>query len=239
MEFLEKLIARNDAAPALKAGTLSNLAALSRNEGWVACCVADMSSEESAFATDLLMRALRSADAIVEKIEVEESARTFFGGASRDVVLYESLLFCLYGLSVRLRRIVPADAVNANIYVSELAFMAATELGVQHLGKFDASRHRNERAKTYLPHAGSVRGMVECLIDILIAGRGCVIVEPSAPQALDANLELEINLRCAVHALATTAFRNESKQMLKSYGARFERSVFGRTRASRGESLSQ
>jgi hypothetical protein len=239
MEFLEKLIARNDAAPPLKVGTLSNLAALSRNLGWVERCIADMSSVETGIATDLLMRALRSADTIVEKIEAEESARAFFGGASRDVLLYESLLFCLYGLSARLRRIVPPSVIDANTQVPALAFMAATELAVQHLGKFDAPRHRYERAKTYVPHAGNVRGMVECLIDVLIAGRGSVTLAPCNIQALDANLGLGINLRGVLHGLVSAAFRNEARQVCKSYSKCFEPILSDRTQVLSEKSLSR
>lgn len=56
-EFLEKLIARNDAAPPLKAGPLSNVAPLSRN-GWLARCVSGIGSEETRSATDLLMQSV-------------------------------------------------------------------------------------------------------------------------------------------------------------------------------------
>ena len=101
MEFLEKLIARNDAAPPLAIGAFSNLAALSRNKKWAERCIADMSSVETGLATDLLMRALRSADAIVGKIEIEESARSFFDGASRDVLQGFKRVFMRKSFSIR------------------------------------------------------------------------------------------------------------------------------------------
>lgn len=222
MEFLEKLIARGDAAPALKVGTLSKLAAQVRSDEMILLCVADMSSEEAGFATDLLMRALRCADAIVSKIETEEVARSFFQGEPRDVLLYEALFFCLHGLSARLRRVVPADRVEASPHFAGLAVTAATELGRQHLDAFDASQHRLERAKAYLPHVDSIKDMSGCLVDILLSGAGSIVPDPRETSTWEANVAIEVGLRGVVRAIATTTFRSETEQLIKRYARRFD-----------------
>ena len=90
------------------------------------------------------MRALRFADVIVAKIEAEELAPPFVRGTSRDVLLYELLHFSLHGLSAVIRGMVPSDAIGASIRFSNLAFLAAGELGLQHMGDFDVSRLRLE-----------------------------------------------------------------------------------------------
>ena len=58
------------------------------------------------------------------------------------------------------------DAVGASIHYSNLAFLAAVKLGVQHVGEFDVSQHRLERARQYLPCMERPNDMTECLIGI-------------------------------------------------------------------------
>lgn len=234
MEFLEKLIARPHWAQPLKAGSLSELAAETQREQWIDRCVAEAETQETGFAINLLMRAMRAADSIVAKIEEEEPILVFFAGTSRDVLLYEVLHFCIHGISDALRRVISPDMVEASAYFGHLAFMAAGELGLQHIGSFDAPGHRLERAQHYLRSTGKPRDMAESLIWILLCSRGRLGFDHVvAPATADADLEIQISLCGIVHPAAIDSIAGEVEILAAQYAREFDCARYERERASR------
>lgn len=232
MEFLEKLLARARKAPPLKAGSFSGLAAQARSEQWIEQCIGGMSTQETKFATSLLMRALQSAELLVGKVEAEESLLAFFAGTSRDILLFEILFFCLHGLSDQMRRIAPPDNLDANVHFSDLAFMAAGKLGSQHLGNFDASRHRFERAKTYLHCIGKPEDMSDCLIDILLRTRGRMsIQQPDDSPRLDTDIDVQISLHSIVHSAGVASIFDGAEKLARHYAEKFDRALYERERS--------
>ena len=227
MEFLEKLIARTHKGSPLVPGSLSSLAEDARDERWIEQCVAVIGTQESSFATHLLMRALRSADVVVAKIEADELAPAFFRGASRDVLLYEVLHFCLHRLSAVIRGKVPSDAIGASIHFSSLAFLAAGELGLQHLGDFDVSGHRLERAKRYVSYTDRLPEMTDCLMEVLLAARSRSSFQQSEPSlAAEIDLASQISLRTVVHAAVAGCTYESAEKLLEHYANRFDLSRY-------------
>jgi hypothetical protein len=227
MEFLDRLLARTPTASPLKAGSLSELAADARNEEWIAQSVDDSSTQEASFATDMLLRGLQIADFIVTKIESEEPVLDFFAGTSRDVLLYEALHFSLHALSDELRRMIPADMISASIYFSDAACLAACELGRQHIGEFDPSLHHLDRVQRYLPHAGNLRELTECLIDILVSIRGCTSIQcPAVTATIDPDIEIQVSLRSTVHWAAGNRIPECAEILSKKYTGKFDRTRF-------------
>lgn len=218
MDFLERLLARAHTVFPLKAGSLSNLAADARSAQWIDQCVADMSTREASFATDLLLRALQVADSVVAKIEAERVVLNFFAGTSRDILIYESLQFSLHALSAELRRTVPADMIQLVMHISNLACTTACELGRQAIGDFDPSTHRLARAQRYLPNVGNLRQMAECLIDVLAAACGSSSVQsvPTSP-APDMDIEVQVTLRAIVHAATIQSIGERVELLISKY----------------------
>jgi hypothetical protein len=213
MEFLEKLIDRPLSARPLKAGSLSGLAAEARREECDQYGT-DFDTEESAFAASFLSRALRAADFIVTAIEEDQAVLAFLNGASRDVLLYETLHYCLHGISNELRRIMP-EVVGSNVYLSDLAFIAAGQLGRQHLGQFDVSRHRLERAKNYMRLVGNPKHMTEYLIGILLCARDRTGIEQfdTPPPERDSDFAIQVSLSGIVHQAAVVSILDGAEKL--------------------------
>jgi hypothetical protein len=223
MEFIETMIARMQEAPPLAAGSLSALAADTSSEQWIHECVTHSSTQEASFATHLLMRALRVADSIIVKVEAEVPVLAFFENTSRDVLLYETLHYALHGLSDELRRRIRPEAVGASIHHSNLAFLAAGKLGVQHMGEFDVSQHRLERARQYLHCIDRPHDMTECLIGILVHARAKTsIPAPELPFARDSHLEVQICLRGVIHPVASIGIQDGAQRLAQQYDNTFE-----------------
>lgn len=239
MEFIEALIARMREAPPLAAGSFSELAAGTRSEQWIHECVTCSSTQEASFATHLLMRALRVADAITAKIETEEPVLVFFENTARDVLLYETLHFSLHGLSDQMRRRIPPDAVDASIHYSNLAFLAAGKLSVQHMGEFDVSQHRLARARQYLQHIGQPKDMTECLVDILLLARSRASIQrPELPFSWDKHFEVQISLRGVIHPVATISIEDGAQKLAQHYLEKFA-CTYGRSHYVGSASLLQ
>ena len=224
MEFIETLTARMREAPPLAAGLFSELAADARSEHWIHECVVNSNTQEASFATHLLMRALQIADSIIVRVEGESPVLAFFENTSRDILVYETLLYSLHGLSDRLRRTIRPDALDASIHHSNLAFLAAGKLGVQHMGEFDVSQHRLERARQYLHCIDRPNDMTECLIGILLRARARSSIQaPELPFAWDKHIEVQINLRDVIHPVANLGIQDNAQKLAQHYVAGFER----------------
>jgi hypothetical protein len=179
------------------------------------------------------MRALQAADLMVARIEAERPVLAFFEGASRDVLLYEILHFFLHGISDELRRRIPSEALRASRHFSDLAFLAAGRLGHQHLGEFDVSRHRLERAQQYLLYVGRPKDMTECMVDILLCSRGrASIQQPAEPSAGDADIEIQINLRDILSREAVVGMLDGSRKLAEHYAEEFDLARFVREGSS-------
>jgi hypothetical protein len=227
MDIVDRLIARAQGASALRAGSFSDLAADARDEQWIDQCVNDLSTQEARFATDLLLRALRTTDFIVTEIESEEPLLVFFAGTSRDILIYETLHFSLHALSDALRRTIQLDKTSAGMLPLDIACLTASILGPQHIGEFDSSLHRLDRAQRYLKHVGKLREMTECLIDILISARGATVIglsETSSDQ--DAEIEIEVSLRGVVHAAVDNSIGENAEKLSKRYTETLDRTLF-------------
>ena len=223
MEFIETMIARMREAPPLAAGSFSALAADTGSEHWIHECVTHSSTQEASFATHLLMRALRVADSIVVKAEAEVPVLAFFENTSRDVLLYETLHYALHGLSNELRRKIRPDALGASIHHSNLAFLAAGKLGAQHMGEFDVSQHRLERARQYFHCVERPNEMTECLIGILLRARARTSIQaPELPLARDSHLGVQICLRGAIHPVASVGIQDGAERLAQQYDDTFE-----------------
>src|SRR5262249_37671457 len=130
--------------------------------------------------------------------------------------------------SERVRRSVSPDAVGASIHYANLAFLAAGKLSVQHMGEFDVSQHRLERAKLYLQYIGHPKEMVECLIGILLRARSrASIQEPELPFSWDKHFEVQISLRGVVQPVATISIEDGAKKLAQHYAEKFA-GVYGR-----------
>jgi len=219
MEFLDRLLARTQSTTApLKGGSLSALARDSHDKHWIDQCVADSSTQEAAFALDLLLHACQTADMIANKIETEEPVLAFLTGTSRDILIYEILHFCLHALSDQLRQIIPANMVGISIHYSNLACLAASRLGRQHIGEFDASLHRLSRGQRYLQCVGRPREMTECLIAILLSARGRISMQNAdILSETDADIEVQVSLRGVVHAVVSTTICDTAEQLSRKY----------------------
>jgi hypothetical protein len=223
VEFIETLIARMREAPPLAAGSFSDLAANTRSEPWIHECVTRSGTKEASFATHLLMRALRIADSIISKIEAEEPVLAFFENTSRDVLLYEALHYSLHGLSDELRRRTGPDALASSIHHSNLAFLAAGKLGVQHMGEFDVSRHRLVRARQYLHGIEQPNHMIECVVGILLRTRAKASIQsPELPFSWDEHIDVQIGLRGVIHAAARIEMRDEADKLASQYVDEFD-----------------
>lgn len=222
MEFIETMIARMQEAPPLAAGPFSALAADTCSEQWIHECVTH-SSTEASFATHLLMRALRVADSIIVKVEAEMPVLAFFENTSRDLLLYETLQYALHGLSDELRRRIRPEAVAASIHHSNLAFLAAGKLGVQHMGEFHVSQHRLERARQYLHCLERPNEMTECLIGILLRARARESIQaPELPFAWDSHLGVQICLRGVIYPVASIGIQDGTARLAQQYVDKFE-----------------
>ena len=223
MEFIETMIARMQEAPPLAAGAFSALAADTCSEQWIHECVTHSSTQEASFATHLLMRALRVADSIIVKVEAEMPVLAFFENTSRDVLLYETLQYALHGLSDELRRTIRPEAVAASIHHSNLAFLAAGKLGVQHMGEFDVSQHRLERARQYLHCMERPNEMTECLIGILLRARARASIQtPELPFAWENHLGVQICLRGVIYPVASIGIQDGTARLAQQYVDKFE-----------------
>ena len=226
MEFLERLLARTHKGPPLVAGSFSDLAADARDESWIEQCVAAVGTQESSFATHLLVRSLR-ADSIVAKIETDETVSGVFEGTSRDIMLYEVLLFCLHGISDAVRCTVLPDTANANIHFSNLAFLAAGKLGLHHIGNFDVSTHRLARAKQYLRCAGNLPDITGCLIDNLLSARTRAALKQSENSSRnEVDIVIQTSLRATVHAADAACILENAQRLTEQYVRSFDRSLF-------------
>jgi hypothetical protein len=215
-------------APPLAAGSFSELAAEARSEPWIHECVSHSGTKEASFATHLLMRALRIADSIISKIEAEEPVLAFFENTSRDVLLYEVLHYSLHGLSDELRRRIGPDALPSSIHHSSLAFLAAGKLGVQHMGEFDVSSHRLERARQYLHCMEQPIDMLECVVGHLLRARAKASIQsPELPFSWDKHIDVQIGLRGVIHPAVGAEMRHEAEKLASQYVDEFDRAQSG------------
>ena len=221
MDFLDRLRSRANSAPPLKAGSLSDLAANARDEQWISECVADLSSHRASCATDLLLRALQIADAIVANLESDEGLLAFFAGTLRDILIYESLHFGLHALSDELWRTIPAELLDASTEFSDLARLAACRLGDQHLSGLCTSLHGLDRAQRFLSSSGNFRDMTERLVGVLISVRGRTSIDDSEPSSYsDVDMAIQISLWAIVRSAAHASVHENAVKLSE----RFDRS---------------
>lgn len=218
MDLVERLVARSQAASLLSAGSLSDLAADAHDDHWVDQCVNDSSEREARFSTELLLRALHTADLIVTEIESQGSLLEFFAGTSRDILLYESLLFGVHAVSDAVRQAIPADRASAAMHFQDVACLTASILGPQHIGEFDSALHSQARAQRYSTYNGQLREMTECLIDILISARGSTAIEVSNSLSdREVEIEIEVSMRSAVNTAVAICIGDAADKLSKRY----------------------
>jgi hypothetical protein len=227
MDLVDRLIARAKRASTLNAGSFSDLAADARDDQWIDQRVHDSSEQEARFATELLLRALHTADLIVAEIESHGPLLEFFAGTSRDILVYESLHFSVHALSDALRQTLPLDETIAVTHFRDVACLTASILGPQHMGDFDSSLHSLDRAQRYLPHVGKLREMSECLINILISARGATVIELSETSpGREVGIEIEVSLRCIVNAAVDSSIGESAERLSRRYAETLDHSHF-------------
>ena len=225
MDIVDRLIARGAGVSTLRAGSLSDLAADTRGDQWIDERVNDSSEQDVRIATELVLRALHMADLIVTEIETEASLLEFFAGTSRDILLYESLHFSVHALSDALHQALPPDKASAVPRFLDVACLTASILGHQHIGHFDSSLHRLDRARRYLPYAGKLREMSDSLINILIAARGATAIELSEiSSGDDVGIEIEVSLRSVVGAVVDSNIGESAERLSIRYAAKRDHS---------------
>ena len=218
MDFVDRLVARAQGLSSLSAGSFSDLAVDARDSEWIDQCVNELSDLETRLSTDLLLRALHTADFIVTEIESQGLLLEFLADTSRDILLYEALHFSVYALSDALCRTVPSDKFNKLSHFQDVACLTASILGAQHLGSFDSDLHSHDRAQRYLPHAGKLREMTEALIGVLIASRGATAIEPSSTLCgREAELEIEVCLRSTVNGAVEMRIGEGAERLSRRY----------------------
>jgi hypothetical protein len=217
MDLVDRLVARAHGTSPMSAGPFSDLAADTRDDRWIDHCVNDSSDMETVLATELLLRALHTADSIVAEIESQGMLRQFFAGTSRDILLYESLFFSVHALSDALRQSMPMDKLATVSHFQDVACLTTSILGGQFIGEFDAVLHSQERTQRYLPHAGKLREMTERLIDIFISARGSTVIEMWSVPADEIEIEIEVNLRSAVSAAVDVSINENAEKLLGRY----------------------
>jgi hypothetical protein len=217
MDLVDRLVARARGTSPMSAGPFSDLAAGTRDDGWIDHCVNDSSDMETVLATEFLLRALHTADSIVAEIESQGMLRQFFVRTSRDILLYESLFFSVHALSDALRESVPMDKISAVSHFQEVACLTTSILGGQLIGEFDPVSHSQERTQRYLPHAGKLREMMECLIEIFISARGSTVIELWNAPTDEVEIEIEVSLRSAVSAAVDTSIKENAQKLLDRY----------------------
>ena len=137
MDLVDRLVARAQRASPLRVGSFSDLAAKARDAQWIDQNVNGSSDQDARFPTELLLRALHSADFIVTAVELHGSLLEFFAGTSRDILVYDCLHFSVHALSDVLRQNVPSEKIRELSQFRDVACLTASILGSQHLGDFD------------------------------------------------------------------------------------------------------
>ena len=222
-DLVDRLVARAQGAPPLSAGSFSSLAADARDDQWIDQCVSESSNPEARFSTELLLRALHTADLIVTEIESQGSLLEFFAGTSRDILLYESLLFSVHALSDAVRQTLPADKAKAATHCQDVACLTVSILGPQHIGDFDSALHNQDRTQRYLAYAGKLREMTECLIDILISVRGAPVIGLSGtPSDHEVGIEIEVDLRSVVNTVVDICISDDAEKLSGRYTDRWD-----------------
>lgn len=225
MEFVNRLASRAQGSVPLSAGSFSDLAADTRHEQWIDENANRSSDPDVTFSTELLLRALHSADSIVTEVESHGTLLEFFAGTSRDVLLYESLYFSVYALSDVLRQNAPVEEVSSVSHFRDVACLTASILGSQHMGEFDSTRFCEDRAQRYLSHEGNLREMAGCLIDLLISARGTTAIQLSDIRSEhEVGIEIELTLRSASNAAVDICIRESAEKILSRYTQSLERS---------------
>jgi hypothetical protein len=218
MDFVDRLDARAQGASSLIVGSFSDLAASARDEQWISQSVNGSSDRATSFSTALLLRALHAADFMVTEIESHGPLLEFFAGTSRDILVYECLHFSVYALSDVLLQTVPLEKFNGVSHFREAACLTASILGSQHIGDFDSAKHCQDRAQRYLPYPGKLREMTECLIDLLISGRGATVIQLSyIPSGHDVGIETEVSLRSTTNAAVDICIGENAKKLIERY----------------------
>ena len=218
MDLVDRLVDRAQRASPLRVGPFSDLAAQTRDAQWIDKNVSGSSDQDARFSTELLLRALHAADFIVTEAESHGSLLEFFAGTSRDILVYECLHFSVHAISDVLCQNVPSEKVSAVSHVRDVACLTASILGSQHIGDFDSRSHCQDRAQRYLPQAGKLREMTECLIDLLISARGATVIQLSnAPSDHDIGIETEVSLLSTTNAAVDRCIGEIAEKLMERY----------------------
>lgn len=232
MKFIKKWFGGGGpAALPLIEGDFSEMAKEARSEEWIRHCVASVSTQDNSFATDILLRSMRAADFLVTKIEEEKPVLAFFAGASRDVLIYEAVIFFVHAVQDQLQRTLPDEHQKPMASFADIALLSAGKLAAERMGEFDSKLYRKERAKHYLRYVGNPKDMTECFVGILLCAKGrTAIQQPDGPLAWDTDLDVQLGLRGIVHPAAVAGILATSKAVAAHLAESFDSARYRRER---------